>query len=391
MSNQIELRIPNLQAHTPYVAVLLDRGVIRSITIHSNKHKFNAISMNRFLRWGGLFFRSPPGSPVSAAITVQGDDLIEGSDPLFMPDPAEFAGALLAGASNELTGEIAEQLERNSWRACDVAQRLATRYFQDLDTETNPRLFGDDDGRRCIRPERCADRGALESTIVKPLSLDGSVLSLEKQFRAALIQEEELSVGSLLWSRLERRAYGTGQVRSDIASRSRIAYLSALQLEVLNDHFGDQSRAAVARSYEMFACGDLQLKMLTPADYSEIRCLSNGAPNSALAFCFAEFAFLAIEMGIDAKQWKRHLPALVAVQEIYPLAYGDLYDDGQVRPIDADQYNQRSTPRSMQEPLRRSIGSRYQTMPYQSLPIVSHENIRRAISRFSVLPKRTKG
>ncbi|HEX8831413.1 MAG TPA: hypothetical protein VF705_09625, partial [Longimicrobium sp.] len=47
----------------------------------------------------------------------------------------------------------------------------------------------------------------------------------------------------------------------------------------------------------------------------------NGEPNSAQLFCFAEFAFMAIEQGVDTDAWRLILPSQVAMQPIFMRVY----------------------------------------------------------------------
>jgi hypothetical protein len=93
---------------------------------------------------------------------------------------------------------------------------------------------------------------------------------------------------------------------------------SAIQRTLVLKHFGDvadpAALAAVDRAYEAFANGELARDV----DLELFDC----EPNSALYFLFAEFAFLAIEAGIDADFWSRLLPTLVRTQEIYAVVYG---------------------------------------------------------------------
>jgi hypothetical protein len=93
---------------------------------------------------------------------------------------------------------------------------------------------------------------------------------------------------------------------------------SAIQRTLVLKHFGDvadpAALAAVDRAYEAFANGELARDV----DLELFDC----EPNSALYFLFAEFAFLAIEAGIDADFWSRLLPTLVRTQEIYATVYG---------------------------------------------------------------------
>lgn len=292
----------------------------------------------------------------------------------------------MVALTTPVLSRIYQEIEFDSFRAGNEHQRRAARYFRDLDVETNPFLFSKAGGR-CIRPEPCAGPAL---AFMGSTALLNSSAEAERAFREELIGRPGHGMVGMLWERIKRRHSDAGDVPENVASRARIAYLSALQLDVLNDHFGDRGLDEIADCYARFACGELYLSTLSGViDSDNPPRVSNGAPNSALAFCFAEFAFLAIEMGIDAKQWKRLLPTLVAVQEIYPLSCGDLDQHGRVVPIHAYRYGERYAFRPIDTSQREEIIARHRQLPYDSLPIVSHEHLRRAISTFGPAPSRS--
>ena len=90
-----------------------------------------------------------------------------------------------------------------------------------------------------------------------------------------------------------------------------MARLSELQLDLFKSRYPgthlsmDKERLAFA--FLAFANGSLR-----DAEGSEF-----GQPNSAHAFSFAEFAWLAIEMAVDVDEWTLLLPALVEMQKLY--------------------------------------------------------------------------
>jgi len=106
--------------------------------------------------------------------------------------------------------------------------------------------------------------------------------------------------------------------------------LSALQLDLLTRYFGrpgDQSFGSrVGRAFASFAAAhfllDVRAARKTEAERARSRS-SNGGPNSAFVFLFAEFATAAIEASVDAAVWSELLSGLVTAAEVYVRCYGD--------------------------------------------------------------------
>ena len=120
------------------------------------------------------------------------------------------------------------------------------------------------------------------------------------------------SVGYVLIKRLQARREGR---QLSLFERAPVERLSALQLELYRRHCpGNQygmDLAGLGEAFLRFAHGDLR-----DAAGSE-----HGQPNSANAFSFAEFAFLAGAMGVDPEPWRALAPVLVQLQEVYVVVY----------------------------------------------------------------------
>ena len=96
---------------------------------------------------------------------------------------------------------------------------------------------------------------------------------------------------------------------------------SGLQVEIFRRHFGDlclrAGRRRFGAAFECFANGALQV----PDGESPLPGYINCEPDSAFYYFFAEFAFMALEVGTKKRTWKHALNALVRTQEIYATAY----------------------------------------------------------------------
>jgi hypothetical protein len=117
---------------------------------------------------------------------------------------------------------------------------------------------------------------------------------------------------------------------------------------------------------------------------------STGGPNSALVFCFAEFAFLAIELGIDAERWARLLPLLIAVQEVYSLAFNEMKDDRIVPRAGVD-FSKKPL-RAVHYSIIREIRDRYLRMSSAAHAAAAHRNIVAAVlpdDEKSLVPSRS--
>jgi len=108
--------------------------------------------------------------------------------------------------------------------------------------------------------------------------------------------------------------------------RSDISRISTLLLTIYRENLnvGD-SRIDLEElwtAFEMFANGELRVAETLKFPW-------NCEPNGAALFCFAEFGFLAVELGIDVDEWTAILPNHVAIQKIFAVAYTP--DEGKLR------------------------------------------------------------
>ena len=100
------------------------------------------------------------------------------------------------------------------------------------------------------------------------------------------------------------------------ASLADIQSLSRLQIDCIRGHYPDPEGSDLDRiwdAYAMFANGELRVQTDQHG--------WNGEPDSAQIFFLAEFAFLAMEAGVDAGLWSRLAPLFVAANEIYVRVY----------------------------------------------------------------------
>ncbi len=163
------------------------------------------------------------------------------------------------------------------------------RYFYDLDSATNTLL------RR---------------------SWPG-VDTTERDFRCCVLRDTT----RLLWERVKCRCQRTGEGDIQAASESLpsrwIAYLSALQIGLIRNHFGRERCLDVDQvrwAHQVFAGGSLT---------EEGRGI-NFRPNSTNVFLFAEFSFIAIERRVDRDFWLCLAPALTSMQPIFCETYPNL-------------------------------------------------------------------
>ncbi len=136
------------------------------------------------------------------------------------------------------------------------------------------------------------------------------------------------SIGALtavLGRRIRERARrfrpgGSGSVVDPLArtdDRWGVDSVSELLLGLAED-FGPRGSARQARglglALDSFACGDL--RMVAPSGV--VVC----EPNSGLFLAFAEFAFLAHELGVDRAAWANLLRVMVRSQYFFVASYG---------------------------------------------------------------------
>src|SRR5262249_45565447 len=103
-------------------------------------------------------------------------------------------------------------------------------------------------------------------------------------------------------------------------------YLSALQRDIIQYHYPEWKTdlSGLRQAFVNFADGKLrdesQKEGVTRA--GKPSSASNGEPDSAQLFFFAEFASVAIEHDVDDEFWRTLLPVLAEIQLIYVNRYG---------------------------------------------------------------------
>lgn len=99
---------------------------------------------------------------------------------------------------------------------------------------------------------------------------------------------------------------------------AQIDAISKLQLKIFHKHLekapGVLDTQAVWQAFSMFANGQLRVDPMVASAW-------DAAPLGSALFYFAEFAFMACDVGIDVADWECVLPTLVGIQEIFTHAY----------------------------------------------------------------------
>ncbi|MCC6229982.1 MAG: hypothetical protein IT432_12250 [Phycisphaerales bacterium] len=263
------------------------------------------IVMRRFDRWAAIVFdRNVPSASqdplrihIDSTSAIAPDWRLVQSSPAIGPwDSDPNARVSLAPPVAWMT--IAELEARSMEHAPTPSEAAWARYFRELDLKTNPTLLHER-GRAtgCPRPQ------PFES-LVKVMA-------------------------GLLLERLHARV--TGGQMPPAPPTCETVLLSALQLHLLEKHIGGRNRpdwaSLVARAFASFASGrlllDIRAARSAAAEHARSRS-SNGGPNSAFVFLFAEFAAAAIDSDVDAEVWSKLLPRLVTAAEIYVRCYGEL-------------------------------------------------------------------
>lgn len=151
-------------------------------------------------------------------------------------------------------------------------------------------------------------------------------LALDRRTNPALLRRRPGSPASMLIDpaarvlvrRLLARAAGAPPEPMEAPT---VAYLSRLQRDLVLETFGPAFPAPLLEAFARFGSGELVLEVARDDARITPR-LSNGGPNGAFVFLFAEFALAALELGIDADFWPAALPAMLAAAEHYHECYG---------------------------------------------------------------------
>ena len=127
-------------------------------------------------------------------------------------------------------------------------------------------------------------------------------------------------VSDVLLQRLNHRAHGNtkgplfGHASKELeAVREAANTWSRIQCDIVRAYYGNAGRQldldGLEWAYLMFAAGELRVPLAGRRGIGEA--------DSGYYFAFAEFALLAIELGIEAQVWEPLLPTLVWTQDVY--------------------------------------------------------------------------
>lgn len=267
------------------------------------------VVMRRFERWCAVILdRNVPGA-AQDPIRIEVDSTSQNAPSWGLVVDSPAIGAWNSGLPIEIPHStpvpwttLATLEARSMAYASSPGEEVWARYFRELDLKTNPTLL-QERGRAtgCPRPQ------PFES-LVKVIA-------------------------GLLIERLHARVTGVPMPAAPPTCESVL--LSALQLHLLETHIGGRNSpdwaSLVASVFASFASGRLLLDIRAARNAAAERARSrssNGGPNSAFVFLFAEFAVAAIDSGVDAEAWSELLSGFVTAAEIYVRCYGQLSNGG---------------------------------------------------------------
>jgi|GEM_PF-1495569 len=202
--------------------------------------------------------------------------------------------------------------------------RIASIFFAEYDHQTYPPLVG-------VNPTLSGAERNFRLTVIPKLA---DIMARRVQLRGARATLGEIP------SATELMAVGA-------ATAEEVGYLSSLQLGVFRRSYGDPIDASAAgQAFEAFSNGELRF----------IGGIRNAEPDSAFEFSFAEFAFTAIDFGVDVSEWTALLPYLASSQRIFMEVYrpdspSPKYGDWLASNFDAS----RQVDESFKESLRKSF------------------------------------
>lgn len=201
----------------------------------------------------------------------------------------------------------------------------------------------------------------------------------EKERRINIINIMELD----LKKRVLERAAGKDESALPSSDKTRVQKISDLQLEIFHRHFAKPGKEIDVElfweAFEMFANGELRLDSAMESGGEW-----DAQPFSAFAFSFAEFAFMAEDVGVDGKEkWIPLMRPLVAIQEVYAQAYRPTNRDPGLKPEEF-RYGDYEIPNfaegksQMSEEEKKEVRSRYEQIPMSQLRIQAGLNARAA-------------
>jgi len=206
-----------------------------------------------------------------------------------------------------------EILSINWMMAADTALGKAAWLLWYYDNYTNPRLFNS-------RTEYLIWLSEREES--------------ERVFRGVAIARMMMAASNRV---LLRRQLHRDNITDPVTIHHRVSaelfdpilasYVATIQATVVDAFYGPTTSSSfdyvgVAKAFERFATGAGVLRRIvwTP-DATDVP--SQGSPDGAAIFLFAEFAFMALEqrVGVDQDFWLALLPIFVGMQDLYCRAY----------------------------------------------------------------------
>lgn len=259
-------------------------------------------SLGEGLEFVKFVFRDAHGAALAVFIkpSVSGQTCAED------PDFLEYQPPSAAAAQSFGPGEYMAALDTLLAAAPDTPATKYRKYFAELNRQTNPNL--------------------IDALKAQSIPLQG--VPADHDTRKGLIDW----IISTLGTRVTERARGyaanpcpplTGVPNTEL--HYRVRELSTLQLLLIDSllpkpgclwnwiPFLGFDHPGFEEAYEMFANGDLRLQLDNLAWTTQ--------PSSGYYFFFAEFALLAIELGIDAGRWRRLSRALIRTQPVFSRVY----------------------------------------------------------------------
>jgi hypothetical protein len=168
-----------------------------------------------------------------------------------------------------------------------------------------------------------AELAGYEFFVKLELASNPSVIAASSPVRRAMdivlpVLRRRARQRAILWNRDKpavRRPRPTPKPAPIVRS---VALLSRLQLGLVDAAFGAAGaydHGAFESAFEQFANGELRHRVV-PAPLTQIGFWIT-QPSSAFYVFFAEFAFLALECGVDELRWKELANAMARTQKIY--------------------------------------------------------------------------
>jgi hypothetical protein len=242
----------------------------------------------------------PPGSEILVSLDMEGEPLVVSKTLWFQGERPMVEWPLATGDTRAVATELIA--DPNAYARAKFRERCAAvqndpdplvrkygAFFCELDVNTNIKLMA-----------------------------DAGLSTQERAMRVAMMERAEPEVGTRILRRRGNDPDKKCRPPMALPSISFADEISMIMLKIYRRHLstdGVLNVDEVWTAFEMFANGELRVPGATNDDW-------NSEPNGAMAFGFAEFAFEAVDQGIDAAEWRAILPSHVAMQEIFITSYG---------------------------------------------------------------------